>query len=161
MARIGELRGSPTRVRTLGRAGLQVLLDQEEVDGTRVAAMGWCFGGTLVLDLARDAADLKAVIGFHPGLAMNNAADAARITGKVLMFCGAADTLIGKDARDAFEAEMTEAGVADWRMEVLGGVGHSFTNVTVDAFGMPGLAYHEQADRRTWAAALDLLTEVL
>jgi dienelactone hydrolase len=63
--------------------------------------------------------------------------------------------------RDAFEAEMTAAGVAHWRLEVLGGIGHSFTNVDVDVLGMPGVAYDEATDRRTWTSALALLDEVL
>ncbi len=160
-ALLGELMADGPRTRALGHAGLDVLLAQPEVDARNVAAMGCCFGGWRAQELARDGADLKAVIGFHPGLGSSNPADAANITGSVLMFCGAADSLIGKDARDAFEAEMTEGGVADWRMEVLGGVGHSFTNVDVDELGMPGIAYDERADRRCWATAVRLLQDTI
>lgn len=161
MPRLGELMGDPGQVRALGQAGLDVLLARPEVDPDRVAAMGFCFGGSMVLELARAGLDLKAVIGFHPGLGGVDVEAARSIRASVLMFCGAADSLIGKDARDAFEAEMTEAGVADWRMEVLGGVGHSFTNISVDEIGMPGVAFDERADRRCWRTALALLSETI
>lgn len=161
MGRLVELMGDPARVRALGRAGLDVLLRQEQVDTSRVAAMGFCFGGAMCLELARDGADLKAVIGFHPGFGVPNAADARNIRGRVLLFCGADDSLIPREARDAFEAEMIEARVPDWRIEVLGGVGHSFTNVDVDQIGMPGVAYNERADHHSWEAATRLLEEVL
>jgi len=158
-ALLGELMVDSARTRALGRAGLNVLLGQDNVDPSRVAAMGFCFGGAMCLELARDGADLQAVVGFHPGFGVLNPSDARNIRGRVLMFCGSADTLIPKDARDAFEAEMTEAGVADWRIEVLGTVGHSFTNIGVDELGMPGVAYDARADRHTWEAALRHLEE--
>ncbi len=161
MARLVELMGDPGRVRTLGRAGLDVLLGQERVDASRVAAMGFCFGGAMSLELARDGADLKGVVGFHPGFGAPNAADARNIRGRVLLFCGANDPLIAKAARDEFEAEMIEAEVRDWRIEIMGGVGHSFTNVDVDQLGMPGVEYDELADRHSWDAAVRHLEETL
>jgi dienelactone hydrolase len=161
LARLGELMADWTRVRALGLAGLDILSGRAEVDAARVAAMGFCFGGSMVLELARSGADVKAVIGFHPGLGGTDVEAARGIRSSVLMFCGADDSLIGKEARDAFEAEMLEAGVADWRLEVLGGVGHSFTNVQVDELGMPGIAWSEQADRRCWRTALALLAETI
>jgi dienelactone hydrolase len=161
MARLVELMGDPARVRALGRAGLDILLRQERVDATRIAAMGFCFGGAMSLELARDGADLAAVIGFHPGFGVPNAADARNIRGRVLLFCGANDPLIAKDQRDAFEAEMIEAAVRDWRVEIMGGVGHSFTNIDVEQLGMPGVEYDELADQHSWAAATRLLEETL
>jgi len=159
MARLGELMVDSARVRGLGNAGLNVLLAQDTVDPSRVAAMGFCFGGAMSLELARDGADLKSVIGFHPGFGVPNATDARNIRGRVLMFCGANDSLVDKAARDTFEAEMIEAAVADWRIEVLGGVGHSFTNIDVDQIGMPGVAYDARADQHSWDAALRHLEE--
>ena len=161
MVRLGELMADWGRVRALGTAGLEILLARPEVDPERVAAMGFCFGGSMVLELARSGADLKAAIGFHPGLGGVDVEASRAIRGSVLMFCGAADTLVAKEARDAYEAEMIEAGVADWRLEVLGGVGHSFTNVQVDLLGMPGIAWDERADRRCWRTALALLEETI
>ncbi len=161
LARLGELMADFGRVRTLATAGLDILIARAEVDPTRVAAMGFCFGASMVLELARSGAELGAVIGFHPGLGGVDVEASRAIKASVLMFCGAADPLIGKEARDAFEAEMVAAEVADWRLEVLGGVGHSFTNVQVDQLGMPGLAWDARADRRCWRAALALLEETI
>ena len=161
MARLGELMNDSARTRALGYAGLEILLGQDRVDADRVAAMGFCFGGGMCMELARAGAELRAVIGFHPGFGIPNPAEARNIRGRVLMFCGAADTLIDKGVRDAFEAEMIEAGVADWRIEVLGNVGHSFTNIGVDALGIPGVAYDAGADRHSWETAVRLLAETV
>ena len=161
MARLVELMGEPARVRALGRAGLEILLRQERVDPSRVAAMGFCFGGAMSLELARDGADLKGIIGFHPGFGVVNVADARNIRGRVLLFCGANDPLIAKEARDALEAEMIEAEVRDWRIEILGGVGHSFTNLDVQQLGMPGVEYDELADSHSWGAAIRHLQETI
>jgi dienelactone hydrolase len=161
MVRLGELMVDWGRVRALATAGLDVLTARPEVDAERVAAMGFCFGGSMVLELARSGADVKAAIGFHPGLGGVDVDAARSIRGSVLMFCGAADSLIAKEARDAFEAEMIDADVADWRLEVLGQVGHSFTNVQVDELGMAGIGWDRRADRRCWRTALDLLAETI
>jgi dienelactone hydrolase len=123
--------------------------------------IGYCFGGTMALELARDGADLKAVVGFHPGLTSPRPADSANISGSVLMCCGAEDPVVTIEQRQAFEAEMRERGVADWRLELYGGVGHSFTNPRVTELGMPGFAFDAAADRRSWRAMLDLLEDKL
>ena len=75
MPRFSELAGDPLRTRTLGRAGLDVLLACEYADASNVAAIGYCFGGTMSLELARGGADLKAVVGFHSGLSTSRPAD--------------------------------------------------------------------------------------
>ncbi|HKA02922.1 MAG TPA: dienelactone hydrolase family protein, partial [Acidimicrobiales bacterium] len=106
MKRYGELAGDPDRVRALGQAGLDVLLAQPQTDPDRVAAIGFCFGGTLVLELARGGADLKAVVGFHSGLGTTRPEDAANITGTVLVCIGAEDPIIPPEQRLAFEEEM-------------------------------------------------------
>ena len=161
MGRLGPLMGDSSLTRRLGRAGLDVLLAQDEVDPDRVAAIGYCFGGAMALELARDGADLKAVAGFHPGLPAPNVADSRRIRASVVMFCGSDDPFVSAEQRHGFEQEMVEAAVADWRLEVYGGVGHSFTNRRVDEMGMPGLAFDATADRRSWRTLLDLLAERL
>ncbi len=149
------------RIRRLGRAGLEVLTAQPEVDPDRVAAIGFCFGGTLSLELARDGAPLLAVVGFHPGLHSPRPEDSTKIRASVLMCCGADDPIIPVESRRAFEDEMRTAGVDDWRIEVYGRVGHSFTNPAIDARGFPGFAYDERADRRSWQSMLDLFHERL
>ncbi len=160
MPRLGELMGSPDRTRTLARAGFDVLLEQPRVDPTRVAVIGYCFGGTMALELARDGADLRAVVGFHSGLATSRPDDAAQICAKVLVCIGTDDPFIPPEQRAAFEAEM-EAGEVDWRMNLYGGVGHSFTNPAASGVGMPGVEYDELTDERSWRAMLDLFAETI
>lgn len=161
MAALGRLMADRSLTQEIGRAGLDVLLSRPEADATRVAAFGYCFGGIMALELARAGAPLAAVVGFHPGAPVP-APDASRnITGSVLMCWGAADPFVPAEARQGFAAEMAEAGVADWRIELYGGVGHSFTNQHVDDVGVPGLGYDAKADRRSWRSALTLLEETL
>ena len=161
MARLGPLIADVDLTRRLGRAGLEVLLAQDQVDLERVAAIGYCFGGAMVLELARDGADLQAVVGFHPGLGSPEPGASSKVEASVLMCCGADDPVVPMENRDAFEIDMKESGVADWRLEVYGGVGHSFTNPRVDEYGMPGFAFDPAADRRSWRSMLDLLDERL
>lgn len=156
--RLTGLIGDVDRVRALGRAGLAVLLGSERVDAERVAAIGFCFGGTMVLELARSGADLKAVVGFHSGLGTSRPQDASNIMAKVLVCIGSEDPLISPDERAAFEAEMRAGGV-DWRMNLYGGAAHSFTNPNAHLAGFAGIAYHEPTARRSWRAMLDLFDE--
>jgi dienelactone hydrolase len=159
--RMRELIADPDATRRLGRAGLDVLTAQEGVDTGRLAAIGFCFGGTMSLELARDGAPLRVVVGFHPGLMSVRPEDSANIVASVLMCCGADDPIIPIEARNTFENEMRTANVADWHVEVYGGVGHSFTNPAIDARGFPGFAYNERADRRSWQSMLQLFKERL
>ncbi len=159
MAKLGTLRDDPLAIRALGKAGLAVLLAQPQVDHARVAAIGYCFGGTMSLELARAGIDLKAAIGFHSGLGTARPEDATNITAKVLVCIGADDPLIPVEQRSAFEAEM-RAGNVDWRMNLYGGAAHSFTNPNASQMGMPGIAYHQLTDERSWRAMLDLFAEV-
>jgi dienelactone hydrolase len=161
MARLGELIGDRARTQRVARAGLEIMLAQEQADRSRVAAIGYCFGGTMALELARAGEDLKAVIGFHPGMPAPALEDTRRITGRVLFCSGSQDPFVPTEARHAFEQELDEAGVADWRIEVYGGVGHSYTNPRADDVGMEGLAFDPAADRRAWRSALDLLDETI
>jgi dienelactone hydrolase len=161
MAKLGPLLGDPAQTRKLATAGLDVLLGQPQVDPDKVAAIGYCFGGAMSLELGRTGANLKAVVGFHPGFTGPNAEDDRQIQGSVLMCCGTDDPFAGPDQRLAFEGEMRDAGVADWRLELYGGVGHSFTNPAVDELAMPGIGYDAAADRRSWRSMLDLFDEVL
>jgi dienelactone hydrolase len=127
MARLGELRSDPARTFAVGTAGLDVLKAEPRTDPAHLAAIGFCFGGTLSLELARGGADLKAVVGFHSGLSTVHPEDARNITGKVLALIGADDPMVHAEERRAFEEEMRAGGV-DWEMNVYGGAVHSFTN---------------------------------
>lgn len=158
--RLGPWLADPTGVRPIASAALEVLAAQPEADPARLAAIGYCFGGTAVLELARSGADLKAVVAFHAGLTTTRPDDAKAIRGKVLACIGTADPIISLDQRTRFEKEMGDAGV-DWQMNLYGGAGHSFTNPRVDDLKAPGFAYNAAADRRSWAAMMDLFTETL
>ena len=158
MPRVGAFMAAPDTLRARAAAGLAALAAQPLTDPTRLAAIGYCFGGTTALELARSGADLKAVVGFHSGLTAPRPADAKAIRAKVLVCIGAADPVIPPAQRAAFETEMTDAGV-DWRMILYGGVGHSFTTPEVGALGNPAFAYDASADHRSWRAMVDLFDE--
>ena len=160
MTRLASVASDPARLRGIGRAGLDVLLGEARVDPARVAAIGFCFGAVMMLDLARSGADLRAVVGFHPGAADHDPTEARNITGKVLVCVGSEDPFFPADARSAFEAEMRDGGV-DWQLHVYGGAVHSFTNPAASDAGLPALAYDQWADARSWQAMLGLFDEVL
>jgi dienelactone hydrolase len=156
-ARFGELAADPMRIRAIAQAGLDVLLRDERADASNVAAIGYCFGGTMALELARGGADLKAVVGFHSGLGTSRPDDARNIKATVLVNIGAEDPIIPPEQRLAFENEMRAGGV-DWRMIIYGGAVHSFTNPTADGSN-PAIKYEANADKRSWQAMLDLFEE--
>jgi dienelactone hydrolase len=159
MVRLESLGGSPERMRAISRAALRVLTAQPRVDAARVAAVGFCFGAVMMLELARDQADLKAVVGFHPGSADHDPGDSRNITAAVLMCVGSEDPMMPAAQRLAFEEEMRAAGV-DWQLNVYGGAKHSFTNPRSDQWGISEVGYHEAADIRSWRAMTGLFDEV-
>lgn len=160
MRRFQRFMADPAHIRARMGAALEALKASPRVDASRLAATGYCYGGTAALELARGGADVKAVVGFHCGLTTVRPEDAKAIKGKVLVHIGADDPVVPADQRAALEAEMTSAGV-DWRLTLYGGVGHSFTNPEADGWGMPGFRYSADADRRSWRAMLDLFGETL
>lgn len=160
MARLGPWMADPTGIRARAHAALGVLTSQPETDADRLAAIGYCFGGTTVLEMARAGEPVKCVVGFHSGLGTARPAQKGQVSAKVLTQIGRDDPIIPPDQRIAFEQEMTDAGV-DWRMIVYGGAGHSFTNKDVGAMGRPGFEYNAAADTRSWRAMLDFFDEVL
>jgi dienelactone hydrolase len=159
MAKIGVFMAEPEKIRAIAAEALKVLAAQPQTDATRLAATGYCFGGTTALELARSGADIKAAVGFHSGLGTVRPQDAKQIKAKVLALIGTEDPIVPPEARLAFEKEMNEGGV-DWRLNLYGRVGHSFTNPDVDAMNMPGFAYDAATDVRSWTAMHDLFDEV-
>jgi dienelactone hydrolase len=141
-------------------AGMENLKAQANVDASRLAAVGYCFGGGLVLELARLRTDLACVVAFHPGLTGLPEKDERKIGCKVMVCAGTHDPLIPADAREKFIALMNACG-ADWQLLVYGNAGHSFTDRSVDALGMKGFSYHEPTDKRSWAAMLQLFEETV
>ena len=111
MGRLAELSADLDRLRAIGAAGLHILLNEPRALHSRVAAIGYCFGGTVALELARMGTDLKAVVGFHPGLATIRPEDARNITAQVLICIGAEDPIVDVEQRRGFEDEMRAGGV--------------------------------------------------
>jgi dienelactone hydrolase len=159
MAKHTALLAAPGAMRRRARAALDVLQAQKGVDTDRLACIGFCQGGITAMELARDGAPIKAAVGFHPALIRPAGSEPAPISAHVLMMVGTADPVSPAEARAAFEEEMTASG-ADWQMLLFGGVGHSYTNRLADSLGMPGFAYSESADKRSWAVMLNLLEEI-
>ncbi len=162
IAALQPLFADPARTRARAAGALQALAARPEADAARIAAIGFCFGGTMALELARAGADIRAVVGFHSGLGTAAPkSDARNIKAKVLVCIGADDPMIPADQRATFEAEMRDAGV-DWQMDLYGGTVHSFTNPDAAKRAMPdAIRYSPEADARSWAALQQLFAETL
>jgi dienelactone hydrolase len=154
-----QLMSDAALMRRRARAALEVLTSQAHCDATKLAAIGFCLGGIVALELARDRAPIRCAVGFHPGFMRPTGSANGPIAAKVLMMIGDDDPVVGTEDRAAFVQEMRETG-ADWQLHVFGGVGHSYTNREIDALGMPGFAYNERADSRAWQLLLSLFDEV-
>lgn len=160
MPLLQPLRTEAAKVRARTVNALQALVARPEVDASRVAAIGFCFGGTMSYELALTGAAIKAAVGFHSGLSVTSPGDAKQIKAKVLALLGADDPSIPAEAREAF-GKMLSAGGVDWQVTVYGGVVHSFTNKHADRLGRPDFArYDAKTDARSWEQMSDLFTEV-
>ena len=152
---------NPDQMRKRALAGLAVLKSQANVEANRLAAIGYCFGGALVLEMARCTSDLKCVVAFHPGMAPPVPLpdkDDRTVHAKVMVCAGADDPFIPPSAREKFIELMTAVG-ADWQLIVYSGAGHSFTDKWVDGLNLPGFKYHAPTDARSWAAMRNLFDE--
>jgi dienelactone hydrolase len=147
-------------MRSRVRAGLEELKKQKQVDQMRLAAIGYCFGGTTVLELARDGADVKGVVSFHGGLSTPTPQDAKQIKGTVLALHGADDPFVKAAEVAAFQDEMRKAGV-DWQFVSYSNAVHSFTNTAAGNDNSKGAAYNEKADKRSWEAMKVFFAEIL
>lgn len=160
MPRLNDLLANPEKIRALAHAGLNILANRPETDASRIAAVGYCFGGTMVMELAQSGADVRAVVGFHAGLHTARPEDARNITASVLMLIGTDDPHATADDRKQFEERMHAGGVKDWQMHLYGEVGHSYTNPAASKANMPGIGYDERYDKRSWQAMVNLFEEV-
>jgi dienelactone hydrolase len=162
-AEAGELAGKFKNDRKLLRervtAGLDVLRANDLVDPKRIAAIGYCFGGTTVLELARSGADIAGVVSFHGGLDAPDPNDGKNIKAKVLVLHGADDPFNPPQAIAAFQREM-RGGHVDWQMIYYGGAVHAFTQKGAGNDPSTGVAYNERADRRSWQAMRDFFAEI-
>ena len=143
------------------QAGLDLLQAQPQTDPARLAAIGYCFGGKVVLDMARQGLPLAAVVSFHGALVTATPATPGSVKAKVLVEHGAADSFITPEQIAAFKAEMDQAG-ADYRFVELPGAKHGFSNPDADAHKGHGLdlGYQKEADERSWADMQALFKEV-
>jgi dienelactone hydrolase len=147
-----------TLLRARVNAGLDVLAKNELVDPKRIAAIGYCFGGTTVIELARSGASIAGVVSFHGGLDSPAPADGKNVKCKVLVQAGADDPFQKPEDLTAFENEMRDAKV-DWEITFYGGAVHSFTQPD-PGFVNAGAKYNEKADKRSWQAMKDFFAEI-
>jgi dienelactone hydrolase len=129
-----------------------------DVDAAKIAAIGYCFGGKCVLELARSGRDVKAAVSYHGLLTTHAPAQPGDITGEVAAWCGALDPFGPHDETEAFRLEMI-AAEANWQITEFGKVAHGFTDAKAEG-GMPGIEYNLIADKTSWAGTLALLEVV-
>lgn len=144
------------------RAALAVdeIKKSEHVDPDKLAAIGYCFGGTCALELARASnPDLKGVVTFHGGLETTLPAEENAVKAKLLICTGGADPAVPPEQLEAFGKEMTDAH-ADWQMNIYHDAKHAFTNPKADSYNLPIIAYNKEADQRSWTAMKSFFTEL-
>jgi len=156
---LGPLWKNPQLLRSRVVAWYELLKARPEVSAGRIAAVGYCFGGQCVLELARSSADVKAVVSFHGILTTSMPAQPGAVTAQVAVYTGAEDPYAPLGQVDDFRDEMQAAGAA-WQIMSFGRCYHSFTDPH-QSTTLPGLAYHPIADQVSWAGTLALLKAVL
>ncbi|HET9122645.1 MAG TPA: dienelactone hydrolase family protein, partial [Acidiferrobacteraceae bacterium] len=151
--------GDRALMRARAQAALAALRAHPLCDPSRVAAIGYCFGGTVALELARDGAELRAVVTFHAGLGTERPAGPGGLKSPILALHGAEDRFVPAAEVAAFQNEMRTSG-ADWQFVQHGGAVHSYTNPGAGNKPEQGFAYHERAARRSWNMMRSFLSEV-
>jgi dienelactone hydrolase len=152
--------GDRSELRRRIAAALARLKSDPRADPARTAAIGYCFGGTTVLELARSGADLESVVSFHGHLATSAPAQAGAVKARILVCVGADDPFVPPDQVEAFEREM-KAAAAHWEVNVYSGAQHAFTNPGANQYRVPGLAYNRDADQSSWDAMQDFFKQTL
>lgn len=154
----GKYKNDRALYRSRLKAGLNKAVSMPGVDQSRVAIMGYCFGGTGALELARSGADIRGAISFHGGLGGGNPQEASQIKAKILVLHGADDPNVSPAEITEFMNEM-RAGKVDWHMVSYGNAVHSFTEKEAGNDNSKGAAYNAEADRRSWEELQDFLKE--
>ncbi len=149
----GEVRKNMNMASARFEAAKNLLSMHKTTDGNRIAAIGYCFGGGIVLEMARRGMDLDAVVSFHGGLGTQSPAQSGMVKAKVLVCNGEADPFVKAEEVTAFKKEMKNAEV-DFEFKSYPGAKHAFTNPAADEngkkFNIP-LAYNEAADKQSWS----------
>lgn len=158
-AQAGIYRQDRSLMRRRVTVGFDWLRQSPLVDPARIAAMGYCFGGGVALELARSGAAVAGVVSFHGNLDTPHPEDARNCKAKVLVLHGADDPHVGPEQVAAFEQEMRQAGV-NWQMVFYGGAVHSFTNPASGSDPSKGAAYNASADRRSWDEMMRFFREI-
>jgi dienelactone hydrolase len=156
----GEFRGPANRenARRRAAAGLAVLTKHPQVDAQHLAAIGFCFGGTIALEMAWSGADLDAAVSFHGSPTVPTPEEAKAVKATILVCNGADDAAVSAETLRAFEDAMKAADL-DWMLVQYGNAVHAFTNPDAGKAGMGNVAYEERADRRSWAHMRSLFSE--
>lgn len=139
--------------------GLEQLKASGMVDGNKLAAIGYCFGGASVIQMAYANADVKGVVSFHGALPAAPEEMKGKIKPGILVLHGYADNFIAPEVVANFRNKLDEAG-ANWEMNTYGGARHGFTNPNADKRGMADLQYNEKADKRSWVRMQAFFTEI-
>jgi len=161
MALVRDLKGNQQAMRTRAVAALQALQELPCVDCDRVAAIGFCVGGTMAFELALTGARIQAAVGFHSGLRLSAPEEAHNVGAALLAIVGADDPSITAEDRAAFESMFRGSGV-DWQLHILGGNVHAFTDKRASDIGRPDFArYDAQAESRSWNAMKAFVAEKL
>ncbi len=155
-----SLVGTPGRLRARVAAWYEALANHPAVDAGRVAAIGYCFGGMCVLELARSGADAKAIVSYHGILKTAQPAQAGAVKGKVAVYTGGKDPYAPLADIDALRDEMIQAG-ADYHITIFGNALHSFTDPKAGEMGREGIAYDQLSDKLSWAGTMTLLNAVV
>lgn len=156
----GMYKSDRNLMRSRARAAFDFIKAYERVDAERIAAIGYCFGGTTVLEMARAGMNLQAVASFHGALDTPMPAGSGQIKSRIAVFHGEEDSFIKEEDIEAFRKEMREAG-ADWQFIAFGGAVHSFTVPAAGNDKAKGMAYNAKADKRSWAILEMFLRESL
>jgi len=156
----GKYKADPLLWHARALAGLDTLKAQKNVDGGKIAAIGYCFGGSTVLELARAGAALNGVVSFHGNFATKNPAKVGAVKTKILVLHGANDPFVKEDEYEDFVEEMI-ASKADWQMVSYGNAVHKFSNPHAGNEPTKGFAYDRSADQRSWEAMKTFFKEVL
>ena len=147
-------------MRERARAALDTLKEQAVVDPSRIGAIGFCFGGTTALELARSGADIVGAVTFHGGLDAPDPYDTKKIKAKILVLHGADDTTMSPEVVSAFLDGLSKSSV-DWQFVEYSGARHGFSNPGNGSDPKSPVAYNEKADRRSWEAMKEFFVEVL